>query len=397
MSSISDLIDQMNPKRDPDDIDPTKKTQTKSNYSTDLPTTFKSTIKETEIDYYKILGVQPTATTLEIKRAYQSKLKKLHPDKVEQTPENKAKYKLIREAGDLLTNVLERKAYDAQKKMDVTHKNHEGRKDSFKEFLKLQEQGMTEENKSIAKLNFERSIADLDRKHGYNKKHEDKISEDECNRKIDDFKLHRSQEDLDIESEQQNIFKGRTYTTGEFNKFFDMRKKRDEKRKKKRGDITKYNENNISAFNDFEGGSGGVGLDSYGSLYGEGTYDDYNDMYAGVGSGMIGLNGGQSDDDISIDSPDENEGSYDSHNKGRSKEQLDSAYNKLLAERDEADKKIEVMKPTEYGSAIDDKYGISSQLGFMVGTDKFGHQKNIKSKRNVKEETIKAYKQLTEK
>jgi curved DNA-binding protein CbpA len=435
MSSIADLIDQMNPKRDPDDIDSTKKTQqTKSNQSTesnprgstggnfqstggnfqstggnfqstggnfqstDLPTTFKSTIKETEIDYYKILGVQSTATTLEIKRAYQSKLKKLHPDKVEQTPENKAKYKLIREAGDLLTNALERKAYDAQKKMEVTQKNHEARKDSFKEFLKLQEQGMTEENKSIAKLNFERTIADMDRKHGYNRKHEDRISEDECNRKIDDFKLHRSQEDLDIELEQQNIFKGRAYTSGEFNKFFDQRKKRDEKRKKKRGEITKHSENDISAFNDFEGGSGGVGIDSYGSLYGEGTYDDYNDMYAGVGSGMIGLNGGgQSDDDISIDSPDENEGSYDSHNKGRSKEELDSAYNKLLAERDDVDKKIESMKPTEYGSAIDDKYGISSQLGFMVGTDKFGHQKNIKSKRNVKEETIKAYKQLTEK
>src|SRR5579872_2980837 len=122
MADISDLIGKMNPKRKPEDINinsnssstkSTKKTQ--STEKDKGKEKFKSTIKEVEIDYYKVLGIEPTATQIEIKRAYQAKLKKLHPDRVEQTKENKAKYKLLREAGDLLTNPHEKKAYDMQR------------------------------------------------------------------------------------------------------------------------------------------------------------------------------------------------------------------------------------------------------------------------------------------
>jgi curved DNA-binding protein CbpA len=396
MSNIGDLIDQMNPKRDPEEIDTNKKTHHEEK--------FKSSMKETEIDYYKILGVEPTASAIVIKRAYQTKLKNLHPDKVKQTPENKAKYKLVREAGDVLINPHERKAYDMQRKMDSSHKDHKSQKDSFKDFLKLQEQHMTDEDKALAKLGFERGIAELDRKHGYNKKNTDPISKEEYNRKIDDLELHRKQEDLELEINQKNVFEGRQFTHAEFNKMFDQKKKRDEKRKKKNGAITKFKNGDIAAFNDFEGGSGGVGIDNYDSLYGEGSYDDYNDSYAGVGAGMFGSADGASDDDVSIDSPDENDNEdlYGSHNKGTyngvdvSKESFDAAMKRVMAEREDDAKKFDGMKPEEYGSAINDKYGISSQLGFMVGNDRFGHQKNFK-KRNVKEETIKAYKQLTEK
>jgi len=381
-SNIGDLIGQMNPKRNPEEIDINKKPSEEK---------FKATVKEVTFDYYKILGVESTATLLEIKRAYQSKLKKLHPDKVEQTKENKAKYKLLREAGDLLCDPHERKAYDMQKKMDSTTKDFKAQKNSFKEFMKLQEQHMTDEDKAIAKLNFEQSIASMDRKHGYNKKDAEAITKEEHDRRMEDLKLQREQQDIELTHE--NIFEGREFNPSEFNKMFEKKKRRDEKRKKTTGGLAKIDDG-IAAFNDFDGGSGGVGLDQYDKLYSEGRFSDYNATYAGVGVGTIGAENEMSDDDISIDSPDEDE--YDNHKKGVSKVGLDDAMKRMMAERNDQDGIFDKMKHSDYGSAIDDKYGISNQFGFMVGNDKFGHQKNLK-KRNIQEETMKAYKQLTEK
>jgi curved DNA-binding protein CbpA len=381
-SNIGDLIGQMNPKRNPEEIDINKKPSEEK---------FKATVKEVTFDYYKILGVESTATLLEIKRAYQSKLKKLHPDKVEQTKENKAKYKLLREAGDLLCDPHERKAYDMQKKMDSTTKDFKAQKNSFKEFMKLQEQHMTDEDKAIAKLNFEQSIASMDRKHGYNKKDAEAITKEEHDRRMEDLKLQREQQDIELTHE--NIFEGREFNPSEFNKMFEKKKRRDEKRKKTTGGLAKVDDG-IAAFNDFDGGSGGVGLDQYDKLYSEGRFSDYNVSYAGIGVGTIGAENEMSDDDISIDSPDEDE--YDSHKKGVSKVGLDDAMKRMMAERNEQNGIFDKMKHSDYGSAMDDKYGISNQFGFMVGNDKFGHQKNLK-KRNIQEETMKAYKQLTEK
>lgn len=401
MADISDLIGKMNPKRKPEDININSTSTSNSNSSSNSTRNqstdknkekFKSTIKEVEIDYYKVLGIEPTASQIEIKRAYQAKLKRLHPDRVEQTKENKAKYKLLREAGDLLTNAHEKKAYDMQRKMESTQKDFESQKNSFKEFMKLQEQHQTDEDKSIAKLNFERGLADLNRKHGYDKNNEGAINEDEYKRKIEDMTLFRDQETIEIEANQDNLFANEPWNPDKFNKMFEKKKRRDEKRKTK-GGLTKYNDG-IAAFNDYDGESGGVGIDQYDNLYAEGDYDDYNDRYAGIRSGIIGNEDGNSDDDISIDSPDESD--YDTHNKGVSKEALDDAMKRMIDERDEQTKMFGNMTHTDYGSAMDDRYGISNQLGFMVGTDRFGHQKNMR-KRNIREETLKAYKELTEK
>lgn len=384
-SNIGDLIGQMNPKRNPEEINHNKKSSANDEK-------FKSTVKEVSFDYYKVLGVESTASQLEILRAYQAKLKKLHPDKVEQTKENKEKYKLLREAGDLLTDPYERKAYDAQKKMESTTKDFKSQKDSFKEFIKLQEQHMTDEDKTIAKLNFEQGIASMDRKHGYNKKDSEAITKEEHDRRMDDLRLQREQEDIELTHE--NIFEGRQFNPAEFNRMFEKKKRRDEKRKKTTtGGLAKVKDG-ISAFNDFDGGSGGVGLDQYDNLYTDGAFTDYNANYAGIGSGTVGADNGMSDDDISIDSPDEDE--YDNHKKGASKENLDAAMKRAMAERNAQDSTFDKMEQKDFGTALDDKYGISNQFGFMVGTDKFGHQKNIK-KRDIQEETLKAYKQLTKK
>ncbi len=381
-SNIGDLINQMKPKRNPDEIDVNKKSSEEK---------FKTTVKEVEFDYYKILGVESTATAIELKRAYQSKLKKLHPDKIEQTKENKEKYKLLREAGDLLCDSHERKAYDMQRRMDATSKDFKLQKDSFKEFKKLQDQHSTDEDKAIAKLNFEQSLANMDRKHGYIKKDSEAITKEEHDRRMEDLKLQRDQQD--IEMTHENIFEGRQFNPAEFNKLFDKKKRRDDKRKKTTGGLAKVSDM-IAAFNDFDGGSGGIGIEHCDNLYSEGQFTDYNANYAGVEAGVIGADNGKSDDDISIDSPDEDE--YDGHKKGVTKESLDIVMKRMMDDRTNQNDSFDKMNPTDYGSALDDKYGISNQFGFMVGTDKFGHQKNIK-KRNIQEETLKAYKQLTEK
>ena len=381
--NIDELINQMNPKRDPEEINMNKNKPAEK---------FKKTVKEADFDYYKILGVKPTATPLEVKRAYQAKLKKLNPGLLNQSKEDKVKYRLLREAGDLLTDPLQRKAYDMQKKVDSNHKDFDAQKDSFKEFLKLQEQNMTDEDKAIAKLNFERGKASFDQKHGYNRKEMDKVTKEECDRRAEDMDFHRKQQDIELLPD--DVFKGRQFNPVEFNRMFEKKKRRDEKRKGQ-GGLAKVNDG-ISAFNDFDGGSGGVALDQYDNLYTDGTYNDYNESYGGLSAGMYGADNGKSDDDISIDSLDENDDNYDKHNKGISKESLDAVMKRMMADRDDQDKVFDKMETKEFGSAIDDKYGISSQFGFMVGTDKFGHQKNIK-RRRAKEDQLKAYKELTDK
>lgn len=387
--NIADLINQMNPKRDPDeiDIDINKKVSSEEK-------TFKSTVKDTEIDLYKILGVPSSATTLELKRAYQKKLKLNDPNRVQQTKENKYKYKLLREAGDILTDPAQRKAYDMQKKMDKSSKNFLARRDEYANFLKLQEQHMTDENKSLAKLRHESEKVEMNRKHGYNEKDAEAIPEEEYKRRIDDLKLLRDQEEIEIQPD--DMFQGGQFNSAKFNAAFIAKKKRDEKRKNKNG-IVKYNDNNISAFNDYDDAGNGASLDTCNTLYSDGKFSGYNTNFAGVGSGLIGANNGQSDDEISIDSPEED---YDceAHNKNKSEDSFNAEYKKIMAERSGEDTKLNNLSGNDFGSVVDNKDTISSKFGFVVGTDKYGAQRNIKTRRiNVKEATLKAYKELTEK
>ena len=64
------------------------------------------------IDYYKVLGIDKSATEAEIKKAYRKLARKLHPDLNPDDKEAQAKFQQLNEANAVLSNAENRKKYD---------------------------------------------------------------------------------------------------------------------------------------------------------------------------------------------------------------------------------------------------------------------------------------------
>jgi len=64
------------------------------------------------IDYYKILGLEKSATTADIKKAYRKLARKHHPDLNPNNKEAEKKFQQINEANEVLSDPEKRKKYD---------------------------------------------------------------------------------------------------------------------------------------------------------------------------------------------------------------------------------------------------------------------------------------------
>jgi curved DNA-binding protein CbpA len=322
-------------------------------------------IKRTGYDYYKILGVTPTTELSDIKRKYRHKIAEYHPDKLKFLSDSKKKLKneqfqLIRMAGEILTNPEKKKFYDLQMKT-LKSKDLQNQKQSFEDFLKLQDSEMTDDKKKSAQLEFKKHTEKMNQIRGLDTSSIDvKYDRNTSNKLLQDLQAQRDMEAIEIA--QRNVFEGRSFNPSEFNKMFEKDKKiKDKKLKKKqeKGELVKYDDT-FTAFNDTGVGNFISVNDDYGELFGK---EDFKS------STTFGRNkSGLSDDELSISSLSdiEFEDDYNNHSK---KKISDNDIRKFEQLRSQETSRYDKMNLSEFKSVMEDQFGISKNFGTMIGNE----------------------------
>ncbi len=86
-------------------------------------------------DYYRILGLQPAATTTEVRSAYRKKASALHPDR---NPSERAHaaFQEVQEAYEVLSDADKRKAFDDNRRRSLIENPIETAREIWSAYLK---------------------------------------------------------------------------------------------------------------------------------------------------------------------------------------------------------------------------------------------------------------------
>lgn len=327
----------------------------------------KLKVEKFGFDYYKILSVDKDTNINDIKKKYRKLLAKYHPDKYKNLPEKERhmkekQFQLVQMAGKVLTDEDTKKMYDLEQKT-IKSKSFVNQKNSFEDFIKLQESGMSEEGKKRSQLEFESEMQKLNKARGFDpSKMDEKLDKDALSREIDNIKAQR---DADfIELEQRNLFEGRSFNPSEFNKIFEKNKKKQEKvekQKKAKGEIVRFGEE-FTAFND-NGIENFISVDAdYSEIFSSDNFRE-NTMYSNIKK--------EENFDVSdisdVDSDYDN--SFENHNSNRDIGKTEDRLKQMLKEREMFDTTLKDVKTANYKDVMHDQFGISKQFGKMIGKD----------------------------
>lgn len=317
-------------------------------------------------DYYKILDIDKDTNINDIKKKYRKLLAKYHPDKYKNLSDKERQVKekqfqLVQMAGKILTDEDAKKVYDLEQKT-IKSKNFQAQKNSFEEFIKLQESGVSEEGKKRSQLDFETESKKINKLRGFDPdKLDDKLDKMKLDREIDNLRARR---DMDIiELSQKNLFEGRSFSQSEFNKLFEKNKKKQEKAekiKKEKGELVKFGEE-FTAFND-NGLNNFISVDQdYSELFG-GEHFRENTLYGKANKDNLNTSDISSDEDEYVDN-------YNNHNDDRDTKRTDDLLSRMMRERDMFDNNLKDVKTAGYKDVMEDQFGISRQFGKMIGND----------------------------
>lgn len=322
-------------------------------------------LEKNGFDYYKVLGIDKDASISDIQKKSRKLLAKYHPDKYKDLSEKERKtkeiqFQLVQTASKILTDEESKKVYDLEQKT-IKNQDFKYQKNTFDDFIKMQEAGITEETKNKARLEFETEASKINKMRGFDpEKLKEKLSKTDFDREAEDL-FARRDTDL-IEMSHKNLFEGRSFNPSEFNKFFEKDKKKQEKKLKKKqesGEIVKLDEQ-FTAFND-NGLDNFISVDAdYGDPFGEGNIRE-NTLYGK-------LNEHYSVSDISSGDEDYDD-KYNSHNKNRDIKTTDDAFSRMMMDREILNNNLKDTKTAGYKDVMEDQFGISRQFGKVIGRD----------------------------
>jgi len=347
-------------------------------------------IKKFGFDYYKILGLEKGANKNEIAKRYRHLLAKYHPDKYKNLPEKEKKMKdkqfqLIQMAGKVLQDDDSRKMYDLEQ-TTIKNSDFSSQKNTFEDFIKLQELNINDDTKKKAQLDFKLESEKLNKARGFDpSKVDEKLDREELAKEIDDLRVRRDIENIELT--QQNLFEGRRFNHSEFNKMFEKSKRKgDKKSRKNRDELVKFGED-FTAFND-NGLANYTDINNdYGDLFGDNNIRD-NTLYGNINSGKSDVT---SSEESSDDEMIRYEDTYSSHNKNRDMGKIDDLLQQALNDRKLFDKKLEKVDTAGFKDVMEDQFGISRQFGKLIGKDTLA---NSNPSQRLEYDMVKSYNKL---